>query len=143
MTDPTSANPYETPDAPIEPAAPRPKRRIGRLLHFVCQLFIVGLTAPIQMVSLANDPVVLGSVLLISVAMGVYLMALRFRDLGWRGRWALLGFVPVLNFVVVTVTLIYPGNYANTRKLDRTAKNIIGIFLAAVFLFIISGLIFG
>jgi len=65
----------------------------------------------------------------------------RLKNIGWNGWLALLDFIPLVNLAVSIPSAIYPEGYADTKKLDKTGKILVGVFVGCIVLLVVAILI--
>ena len=140
---------YATPDANLDSGADSQKEYPGlrRLPYF---LYSVGLniafSAIIATVAfVAESAVGMTNLVLIGplIAVSVYLIVQRLRNLGASGWWAIGMFVPLLNIWVGIKTTAFPEGYDDHKTLDTAAKVIIGLLVGAMVLGIGAAIMLG
>ena len=123
------------PEQASDPLGDRP--HFGRGL-FLLSAFGAAFVGGLFMSNSSSAP--LGSLIMI-IGIGVAL-ALRLRDIGHSGWWALLMFVPVGNLVIGIMAISAPRGYAITKKAD-TAMKVLGWITLGFFVLIILGIALG
>ena len=92
-------------------------------------VYLVAIVAVVGLVHSVVGPGLIGLVVLIAACpAALYAVALRFRNQGATGWWALGLFVPLVNVYVVIRALAFPEGYADHRTLDVPGKVL--VFLA-------------
>ncbi len=117
----TAANPYAAPAT--SPTAPRTsKRALGGLRRGQYALGLLGMlvVAVIPFLGLIN--------LILSPILAWH----RMKNVGYHPAMGLLVLVPIANIWAGLICLAAPEGYRYSRKLDRTGKIIMGIFIGLI-----------
>ena len=140
-------NPYQSPldDALALPAEGelREYGGIGRLAY-IGYSFLAGIVLNVLGAAAAGTgvgPALVGIALIASIAINIYLVVQRFKNMGYSGWWSLLIFVPLVNILVGLRCLICPRGYADTKKLDTAGKVVTGIVVALFLLIVLIGVL--
>ncbi len=111
---------------------------IGRVAYLV---YLVAIGAVVALVDAAVDPGLLELVVVTAALLAaVYVVALRFRNQGATGWWALAAFVPFVNVYVGVRALAFPEGYVDHRKIDIPGKAVVFLALAIIVVVIVTAL---
>lgn len=137
-------NPYQSPlnDAIALPAD-EPLREYGGIgrLAYVGYSFLAGVAVNV-LATIAGGtelgPAAAGIVFIAAIGLTVFITVQRLKNMGYRGWWSLLIFVPLANILVGLRCLICPVGYADTKRLDRTGKILTWIVIGLFLLFVLG-----
>ena len=136
----SSDNPYQAPVITTVKQKPTsfPKGEyggLGRLNYFLISFGFGIVNNLIQYFGAENGmPELVIATGVIGLIVGIPLMVLRLKNLGYSGWWVLAMIVPFLNILVAVRIMACPEGYADHQKLDQAAKIIIGLFLGLIVL---------
>lgn len=139
-------NPYQSPlddtlAVPLDESL-REYGGIGRLAYLGYS-FLVGVVANV-IAGVADGteagPAILGIAFIGSIALSVFVVVQRLKNMGYSGWWSVLIFVPLANLLVGLRCLICPAGYADTGRLDRAGK-ILTWIVVAFFLLTVLGIL--
>jgi uncharacterized membrane protein YhaH (DUF805 family) len=137
-------NPYQSPlDDTLAVPLDEPLRDYGGIgrLAYVGYSFLVGVVANGLAVAAAGTeagPAILGIAVIGLIAMSLYVVVQRLKNMGYSAWWSLLIFVPLANILVGLRCLICPQGYADTKKLDTAGKVVTGIVVVLFLLFVLA-----
>ena len=120
-------NPFAPPEAE-QKAVARARYRfpgISRAM-FLVWLVVVPLIPPLALPFAAGP-----AMNVVVVGFLVVGLVMRVQNVGWSGWWAIIAFVPFLNFLMIAACLVLPTEYAQTRRID-VAGQIMAVLLVAV-----------
>jgi uncharacterized membrane protein YhaH (DUF805 family) len=137
-------NPYQSPlddtlAVPLDESL-REYGGIGRLAYLGYS-FLVGVGTNVLAAAGAGTeagPAILVIAVIGSIALSLYVVVQRLKNMGYSGWWSLLIFVPLANIFVGLRCLICPQGYADTKKLDTAGKVVTGIVVVLFLLFVLA-----
>lgn len=108
---------------------------IGRGYYFIGMALLMGAFLVLLKVVVgkgSEDPVGPGSLLIAGfLGLWIWLASARIANIGFSGWWGFLCLVPVLGALVPPLCLVLPPGYRHHKKMDRAARWVGGVFLAA------------
>ena len=115
---------------------------IGRTAYFLISISVGVVNGIVDSAAAQNNIEVVNlACLIISLVATVTLAALRLKNLGYRGLWAVGLFVPILNILVTVRCIAAPEGYADHKTLDTPGKVIVGIVLGLFALIVVAVLL--
>ena len=136
-----TANPYAAPGANLSEALT--SREYGGLRRAPFFGWSIGLMAVymVGLLAVEGSPGGIFALLLGLCAASIWIHVLRFRNQGSSGLWALGVFVPIFGIYASLRALAFPEGYEDHRSLDTPAKLLIGLWLGAFLLGMLSAIL--
>jgi len=109
---------------------------IGRAAYLGLNLCI-SVFSVILMAAASSEDVAL-FINLIAVVVAIFLVASRFKNIGYQPLWSLLAIVPIINLVIGYRCLAYPPGYANHKTLDTAGRIVTTIYAVVIGLMLLA-----
>lgn len=125
---------YSPPQADLEtPLAAEDYDGIGRARYFLSSM-AVGIANMVATPMLAESTVLVLLVFGAVIALSIYLVLQRLKNIGMSGWWAVGMLVPLLNFYVGVACVAFPPGYQSHKIMDTAGKILIGLFVGMLVL---------